>query len=194
MKNLALILITLHIIVGCKTTMGPGGELISNSNFIVEQDGKSVWLIYRDSTGFNYSENGVHKIKYTSFKYFNRYKLALTFYGINNDKIDTLNHSYTESVQVVKNGKIIKECFFDKYGNLIQPNYLFYAKSKTKLFKNGTARVRYYNEHNKPSCSGRAFEIIYRQDTIWNRKETDTTFMIQSVELKKRDCHRKTIN
>ncbi len=37
------------ILFGCKIAMQEGGELINTPYTVVNQDGKSLWLIYRDS-------------------------------------------------------------------------------------------------------------------------------------------------
>lgn len=171
--------------------MSPGGELVDNNLFQVKQEGKSVWLIYRDSNGRDYSENGVHKIKYESYRFFKRYKMVLTNYNLDNKEIDTINNSYSKIFQIVKNGQIIKVFYKNKYGNLVRPNYLFYAKYKTKKLKGNKFRVRYFDEENNPVCNYRAFEIIYQVDTLWNKE--DGTYLIQNKELRKKGCNGEVI-
>ena len=195
MKSGLLIFVVLFIsLTGCKTMMHPEGELVNTSMTQVEQDGKSVWFIYRDSTGKDYEESQVHKIKYSSYRFLRRTKLVLDFYDLKGNLTDTTSgQKYARTVQVVKNGQVVENYFLDNKGHLIKPDYLFYAKSKTNYFKDGTWRVRYFNTDNKPSCDGRAFEIYCRTDTLWQKTGSDSTFLLRNIELSKRDCTKRKI-
>ena len=181
-------------LTGCQVMLRPEGELVNTSLTRVEQDHKSVWLIYRDSAGQDYEESGIHKIKYRSYLVFKKHKLVLDFYDLKGTLLDTnsiqKNATY---VEIAKNGQIIENYFLDKKGHLINPPYLSHARSKTKYFKDGTWRVRYFNSDNKPSCAERAFEIYFRTDTLFAQIDLDSTVLIQFIELSKRDCNKKRI-
>jgi len=176
--------------------MKAGGELISNQFSLVEQDGKSLWLIYRDSTGRNYEdENGIHKIKYTSYRKFKKRKLATEFYTIDGNFLDTSSVlSYGKYTEITRKGKLIEQVYLDSNDQLVQPTYLTFAKVKTKHFRDGSWRVNYYNEEGLPSCDGLAYEQHLKWDTLWQINDTDTSFLLGTKVITKRDCKGNLIN
>lgn len=180
--------------IGCKIAMKPGGELISTSTSIVQQDGKSLWLIYRDSAGTNYSIYDSHKLKYSSYKFIKKKKLIIEYYDINGNLLDsTSENGYAKSVTIVKNGHTIDEYFLDNHGEMTQPKLFNFARIKRKYYRDGSWRVRYYDWNNKPKCDNLPFEYHYKWDTLWQISNTDTSFMLQYEVLDKKDCNGNSI-
>jgi hypothetical protein len=170
--------------------MQHNGELTNNSYSIVEQDGKSLWLIYRDSTGKNYeNENGVHKIKYSSYKFFGKTTFINEFYTIKGDLLDTSSVlGYSKSVSRFKNGNYVEFSYFDKNEDLVMPSYIKYAKMTQKYYRNGSWRVRYFDKNNNLICYNNKLEQHLAWDTLWIVNEIDTTFFLSIKCIKSVDC------
>lgn len=174
------------MLCGCKVAMQPSGELKNTSYTIVEQDGKSVWLIYQDSIGNNYEENGVHKIKYSSYRFLQKRKMTIEFYNLKGYYLDS--GSVVKVQEVWKKNKLIEQSFYDSTDNLIKPDYLNYARMSQKHYKNGSWRVRYYNEKNKPYCLNDVIEQTIIWDTIWQVTELDTNYLLMTKILDSKKC------
>lgn len=165
-------------------------ELQDSSYSIVEKEGKSLWLIYRDSTGKNYeNENGVHKIKYSTFKIFNKTILINDFYTINNELLDTLSVlGYSKCISKIKKGNYIEFSFYDKNKELVQPSYLKYAKMKQKHYRNGSWRIRYFDKNNEIMCINNKLEEHFMWDTLNVVNDKDTTYFLKIISIKSVEC------
>lgn len=168
------------ILAGCKVAMQQGGELINTPYNIIEQDGKSLWLIYRDSSGTDYEdENGIHKIKYSTFRFLKKRKVITEYFNLNGNYLDTTSVlEYAQAKEVWKKDKLIELCFMDSSKNLVQPSYFNHAKMKQKYFKDGSWRVRYFDSNNQLTCNNGVSEQRFKWDTIRQINEADTTYML----------------
>lgn len=174
--------------------MESGGELISTNWSIVENDGKSLWNINRDSTGTDYESFGVHKTKYTTYKCFKRYRSVIEFYDLHGNKLDDKSQQgYYSAVSISKDGRILKTLYLNEEGKLTYPAYTKWAKMTKKYYKNGTWRQRFYNSNNKPSCEVPIFEYHFQPDTVYFMTDQDTTIGFKNIVLKKRNCNKKII-
>lgn len=168
------------ILAGCKVAMEKGGELINTPYNIIEQDGKSLWLIYRDSSGTDHEdENGIHKIKYTTFRFLKKRKVITEYYNLNGNYLDTTSVlEYAKAKEVWKKDKLVELCFMDSSKNLVQPSYFNHAKMEQKYFKDGSWRVRYFDSNNQLACNNGVTEQRFKWDTIRNINESDTTYLL----------------
>lgn len=181
------------MLFGCKVAMQEGGELINTPYNVVEQDGKSLWLIYRDSTGNDYEDaSGIHKIKYSTYRFLNKRKTITEYYNIESTYLDTGSVlQYSKAKEVLKKGRLIEQSFMDSSNNLIQPSYLNYAKMKQKYDKDGSWRVSYFDPNNQPSCNNGVTEQRVIWDTLWQINEFDTTYMLGTKLLDYKKCKLK---
>ena len=185
-----LSVILLPILFGCMLSMSPGGEIVDSSYAVVKQDGKSIWLIYRDSTGNDYEEaNGIHKIKYTTYQRFKKTKVFTEYYNLYSNYLDTNSVlEYAKAVEIHKGKKLTEQSFYDSSNHLIQPSYFNFAKMKQKHFNDGSWKVSYYDLNNKPSCNFGATERRVMWDTIWMPNELDTSYMLGTKTLNYKKC------
>jgi len=173
--------------------MQEGGELINTPYNVVEQDGKSLWLIYRDSSDIDYEDaNGIHKIKYSTYRFLNKRKMITEYYDLNDNYLDTSTVlEYAKAKEIWKKDKLIEQCFMDSNENLIQPSYFNFAKIKQKYYKDGSWRVSYFDAFNQPSCNHGVIEQRIKWDTIWQINEFDTTYMLGTKLLDYKTCEVK---
>lgn len=182
--------ILILMLFGCKVAMQEGGELINTPYNVVEQDRKSLWLIYRDSSGIDYEDaNGIHKIKYSTYRFLNKRKMITEYYNLNGYYLDTSSVlEYAKAKEIWKKDKLIDQCFMDSSENLIQPSYFNYAKMKQKYYNDGSWRISYFDSNNQPSCNNGVTEQRVTWDTIWQINEFDTTYMLGTKLLDYKTC------
>jgi len=178
------------LLVGCKVAMHEGGELVNSPYTVVEQDGKSLWLIYRDSLGNNYEDaSGIHKIKYSSFRFLRRRKQITEFYNLKGYYPDsTALEEYAIGIEVLKNGKLIDLQFRDSNNQLMQPSYYNYARIKFKYFRDNSWRESYFDANNKPTCFDDCTQQRLAWDTIWPANKADTNYFICTKLLDYEKC------
>ncbi len=181
------------VLFGCKVAIHSGGEILDTSFTVTEQDGKSVWLIYRDSTGTNYEEeNGIHKIKYSTYRCLFKRKRITEYFNLQNNYLDTGSvFGYSKALEVWKKDKLMELSFYDSTDHLVQPYYINYAKMKQKHYKDGSWRVRYFDSKNNPSCNNGITEQHIIWDTTWWVNETDTSYMLGIKVLNSNNCRVK---
>lgn len=181
------------MLFGCKIAMQEGGEIINTPYTVVNQDGKSLWLIYRDSLGNDYEDaNGIHKVKYSTYRFLTRRKMTTEYYNLNDNYLDTSSVlEYGKAMEIWKKDKLIELYFMDSSENLIQPSYFNYAKMKQKYYKDGSWRVSYFDSQNQPSCNNGVIEQRIIWDTIWQINELDTTYMLGTKLLDYKACNIK---
>lgn len=182
--------ILILLLCGCKIPMKPGGEIMHTPNTIVIQDNKSVWLIYRDAQGKNYEEaNGIHKIKYSTYRYLKKRKEITEFYDIKGNYLnDSSILGYGKTTIIWKKDKMIEQRFMDSTNHLIQPSYFNYAKMTQKYYKDGSWLIKYYNSNNQPSCNFGVTEQRIIWDTIRQIKGSDTSYMFGTKLLDFKNC------
>lgn len=178
------------MLFGCKIVMQDGGELINTPFTVVEQDGKSIWLIYRDSLGNDYEDaNGIHKIKYSTYRFLNKRKMITEYYNLQSDYLDTGSVlQYAKAKEICKKNRLIEQSFMDSNDNLIRPSYINYAKMRQKYYKDGSWKVSYFDPNNRPSCNNGVTEQRMVWDTIWQINGIDTTYMLGTKLLGYKKC------
>lgn len=182
--------IMILMLFGCKVSMQEGGEIIDTPHTVVEQDGNSLWLIYRDSAGNDYEDvNGIHKIKYSTFRFLNKRKMTTEYYNLNGNYLDTGSVlEYAKAKEVWKKDKLVEQSFMDSTDHLTQPSYFNFAKMKQRYYKDGSWKVSYFDSNNRPSCNNGVTEQRVIWDTIWQINELDTTYMLGNKLLDYKKC------
>lgn len=175
---------------GCKVNMKPGGEIISTDKALVEKEGKSLWMTYRDSNGEDYELYDIHKIKFTTYKYPGKKKTLIEYFDRDGNPLKASSElGFSKIVNVSNNkGQLIEEHFEDENGELMTPQHTGYAKKTTMYQKDGSWIENYFDDQNNKSCEYRAYEIHLIYDTIWQFNKTDTTYLLSIKTLEEKTC------
>lgn len=164
----------------------PEGELLGESpDYTVEQAGKSVLLIYRDSTGKPHEQEGVQTLEYRLYQSFGKTRFEVLQYDGNGN----LTEGFAKSVVTLKRkGKISEYAYYTKHGKLMMPEYSAYARSVVNYYPDGSWNTKYYDANNKPVCGNVAFETLAKWDSIQEINGSDTSYILIHKILSRKDC------